>query len=124
LDAGDENSYFWLGVVFLIAFAPSCSILLGLLRSFRECWFRPLETVECLLLTVPVWTWLALVAYSIEFPFVSVIKAFFFLFLIPVLGVHLARGRLLIYGCFRVAGWLHDIALLTVCGISIHLYWL
>ena len=122
LTAGDEQDYFWLGVVLLLAFAPSCAIFLGLLRSLRVCWRRPFGNSDLLLLAIPLWTMLALVSYSIELPFVSVIKAFFFLFLVPVLALHLAQGRLLIYRFYRPVGWVHDTAFLSVCGISVWLY--
>jgi hypothetical protein len=65
---------------------------------------------------------LALVSFSIELPFVSVIKAFFFLFLVPVLAVYLVQGRLLFYRFHQVLGAVHDTAFLMVCGISMWLY--
>ena len=122
LDAGDDRAYFWLGVVLLLAIAPSCAILLGLIRSLVSCWRRPLGNRDLLLLAVPIWTFLALVSYSIQLPFVSVIKAFFFLFLVPSLAVFLSEGRLLIYRTLRLVGVMHDVAFFLVCGTSIWLY--
>ena len=122
LDAGDETAFFLLSLLLLLAFPASGAILLGLLRSLRSCWKRPWGNPDLLMLSVPVWTLLALIFFSIELPFVSVIKAFFFLFLTPVLAFHFVRGRVLFYRFFRPLGWFHDSSFLLVCGISLWLY--
>jgi len=123
LEAGDSQAYFWLSVALLLAFPATCAIGLGLFLSLRVCWRRAFgKGRDLIFLVIPVWTFLALVSYSIELPFVSVIKAFFYLSLVPLLAVHLVRGRLLIYDLLRPLGWVHDGSLLAVCVISVWLY--
>jgi hypothetical protein len=117
----EERPFFWLSALLVLAFPPTCAMILGLLKSVKHSWLQPTGST-LLLLALPVWTSFALVSFSIELPFVSVIKAFFFLFLVPVLAVHLVQGRLLFYRFFQPLGWMHDASFLCVCGISLWLY--
>ena len=120
--AGDERTYFWVGIVYVVAILPTLSILLGLLLSVISTIRRPANNSSLLLSAVSLWTWQALILYSMELPFSSTIKAFYFLSLIPILSVYLIQGRQ------RLGEWMPssriplDISLIVLSVLGIYLY--
>ncbi|MFQ5739381.1 MAG: ArnT family glycosyltransferase [Acidobacteriota bacterium] len=121
LAGGEDPAYFWVSVTLLLATLPAAAMGLGFLRTLGSTWRQP-DSPDFILLVVPVWTWLAIIEFSLEVPFASTVKAFFFLSLVPILGVYLARGR----GWLELTSpWLRsalDVSLGLVAALSIWLY--
>ncbi len=91
--AEDTREYFLMGLMLLLAALPTTVMVVGGWRTLMSVWARPAWNGDLLLLAVPVWTWGALIRFTLEIPTYSTVKAWFFLSLVPVLGVYLIRGR-------------------------------
>lgn len=122
IDAGDERAYFWIGVVWLLATLPTQAILIGFAATLISALRRPLNTVDFILLAIPVWTWIWLILFSMELPFASTVKAFFFLSLVPILGVYLIRGREILIEHAYGLRWALDFSVILIAVFSIRLY--
>ena len=122
LPPGDGPSHLAVGVVLLLAALPTASLVGGVLRTVSCVWRNPIGNVNLLLLSVTVWTILAVISFTIEVPFASTVKAHFALSLLPALGVYLVRGRELLADTSPLLRVLHDIALLIITALNVWLY--
>jgi hypothetical protein len=93
LNPGDVRLPVWSALALLLALWPTILIAVGFVESTRRALARPFQSVDFLLVAVPVWSLTALLLFSLEVPFYSTVKAFFVLSLVPIFGVQLARGR-------------------------------
>jgi len=79
-------------IIIYLAFLPSMAILLGFFQSLRSI-FRSWRSNPCLaLVIVSALTIISLLSFTMEVPFYSTIKAFFFLSLLPAIAVFGGKG--------------------------------
>ncbi|MBW2287470.1 MAG: glycosyltransferase family 39 protein [Deltaproteobacteria bacterium] len=122
LNPGDVRLPIWSAFALLLALWPTILIVVGFVESTRRTIARPFQSVDFLLVAVPAWSLTALLLFSLEVPFYSTVKAFFVLSLVPIFGVHLARGRNLVGASsvpVRIAG---DCVLVGLALVNIGLY--
>jgi hypothetical protein len=118
----EENraAFLGMGVAMVLAAFPSALIVLGLGKTVRSA-LRG-EDADILLAVVPIYTWAALISFTMEIPTYSTLKAFFFLSLVPALGVFLARGRAVLSARFRWARWALDVTVLALAAGGAWIY--
>jgi hypothetical protein len=120
----NRHAYFWAGIMLILAALPSAAMAMGFIGSLISVWKRPAWNLDFLLVAVSMWTWGSLISFTMEVPTYSTVKAFFFLSLVPSLGVYLARGRAYLHRHARPARWALDatLILLGVLAVWVHRY--
>jgi hypothetical protein len=120
-DETNTRAYFWQSVMTILGALPTVAILLGLARTGIAAVQRPWSP-DMLLVAVTAMTGLSLVEFTLEVPFFSTVKAPFFLYLVPCLGVYLLRGRQLFDLHLRPARWLLDGVVAILAALAIWVY--
>jgi hypothetical protein len=110
-------------IVIWLALLPTVAILLGFCQSFKSVFKSPQNNPYFVLIMTSLLTILSLILFTIEVPFASTIKAFFYISLLPSISVFAGKG--LYTMCknlkkFRFVIYLHIVAL--YCFIVI-LFW-
>jgi len=118
----NTHGYFWAGVTLILAALPTAAMALGFGSTLASAWRRPARNPDTLLAAVAVWTWGSLILFTMEIPTYSTVKAFFFLSLVPILGVFLARGRQTLARYAPVSRWALDGSLVALAAISVVIY--
>jgi Dolichyl-phosphate-mannose-protein mannosyltransferase len=117
-----SHEYFWVSIVFILAAFPVLAIVVGFFRTGTSAVRNPSFNPDLFLLIVPVWMWAALILFSLKIPASSSVKAFYFISLIPALGLFLIRGRELLAVSFPVGRKLLDAILILLCVLNIWIY--
>ena len=92
LNLGDEQTNLYGSIIIYLALLPSVSILLGFCQSLRSV----LKSARCnyslALVMVCTLTLVSLISFTMEVPFFSTIKAFFYVSLLPCIAVFAGKG--------------------------------
>jgi hypothetical protein len=118
----DTRAYFWLSVLVVVAFLPTMAIAVGFARSLVSVYRKPVGNPDSALAAMTVWTFGSLISFTLEIPTYSTVKAFFFLSLVPVMGVFLLRGRAFFDRYAKVGRWFLDASLVVVVALEIALF--
>lgn len=118
----NTHAYFWMEVLLVVAFLPTCTLVLGFVRSFFSVVRKPVDNPEWIPVAMTVWTIGSLISFTMEIPTYSTVKAFFFLSLVPAMGVFLVRGREFLDRYARWGRWVLDGSLLSVVVLEIALF--
>ena len=122
LSSGDPNVYFVVVIQLLIAVLPSLALFFGFLATLRSVWDEPTGNINLLFISFSLWLLQSLIFFSLELPFGSTIKAFFFLSLIPAFSIYLVRGRDIFSRQSRFLTIALDLSLLALAGLSTLMY--
>jgi 4-amino-4-deoxy-L-arabinose transferase-like glycosyltransferase len=122
LNVSDPNVYSWIVIQLLFALLPSFVILLGFFATVQSVWREPPGNADILLVGFSVWLWQSLIVFTLDLPFGSTIKAFFFLSMVPVFAIYLIRGRDILNQRFHLFSYILDINLMLLGCISALLY--
>jgi hypothetical protein len=122
LNVSDRNVYSWIVIQLLFALLPSFVILLGFFATVQSVWREPPGNADILLVGFSVWLWQSLIVFTLDLPFGSTIKAFFFLSMVPVFAIYLIRGRDILNQRFHLFSYILDINLMLLGCISALLY--
>lgn len=109
---GDDRGFFWMSILLLLGVAPTAATLLGLGKIARRALSSPSNLTALAITMVIVTTWWSLLLFALRVPTYSSIKAFYWLSLVPSLGVCLATGRATIA---RRTPWACKLLDTTVC---------
>ena len=92
LKLDDERTNLYGNIIICLALLPSVAILLGFYQSFRSA----LKSARCnhnlALVMVSALTLISLLSFTMEVPFFSTIKAFFYLSLLPAIAAFTGKG--------------------------------
>ena len=113
--------WFPMGVLLLFAAPPTAAIVLGLVATLAAAFRDPARSRDVVLAAIPIWTWASLISFTMEVPMFSTVKAFFFLSIVPILGVYLARGRRLL-DRWRIARLVLDGSIVASSILSIWVF--
>src|ERR1051326_489062 len=122
LNVSNPNVYVWEVIQLLFALLPSFAILFGFFATVQSVWRTPPGNADLLLVGFSVWLWQSLISFTLELPFGSAIKAFFFLSLVPVFAIYLIRGRDILNRRFHFLTHVLDVNLVVLACISALLY--
>ena len=92
LKLGDEKTNLYGGIIIYLALLPSVAILLGFYQSLRSALRSAGCNPDLALVMASVLTVVSLISFTMEVPFFSTIKAFFFLSLLPAIAVFAGKG--------------------------------
>lgn len=122
LEEGNIRGFFLAGVMLILAAFPSAAIAVGLGRTIVSALRRPALNEDFFILAVSIWTWISLVSFTMRIPTYSALKAIYFLSLVPILGVYLARGREFYHVRLRWARWVLDGTIILLCVLAVWIY--
>lgn len=92
LNLGDEKANLYGSIIIYLALLPGVSVLLGFYQSLKSV----LKSARCnpnlALVMVSALTVFSVISFTMEIPFFSTIKAFFFLSLLPTMAVFAGKG--------------------------------
>ncbi|MFC1714717.1 ArnT family glycosyltransferase [Candidatus Poribacteria bacterium] len=92
LKTNDDQANLYGSIIIYLALLPSVSILLGFCQSLRSAFKSARCNPNFALIMVFVLTFISLLSFTMEVPFFSTIKAFFYLSLLPVIAVFAGKG--------------------------------
>ncbi len=92
LNIGNDKANLYGGIIIYLALLPSMAILLGFYQSLRSTFRSARCNPNLALVMVSVLTFISLFSFTMEIPFFSTIKAFFFLSLMPTIAVFAGKG--------------------------------
>jgi len=92
LKTDNERANLYGSIIIYLALLPSVSILLGFYQSLRSAIKSARCNYNLALVMVSSLTIISLLSFTMEVPFFSTIKAFFFLSLLPAIAVFAGRG--------------------------------
>ena len=93
LRVSDPNVYSWVLIQLLVAVLPSLALLFGFFGTLQSVWDEPASNINLVFVSFSQWLLQSLISFTLELPFGSTIKAFFFLSLTPAFSIYLVRGR-------------------------------
>jgi 4-amino-4-deoxy-L-arabinose transferase-like glycosyltransferase len=118
----DPKIYLWVSIQLMMGIIPTLAVLLGLLATLQSVWREPAGNIDLVFLSCSIWVWESLIAFTLQLPYGSTIKAFFFLSLLPVLAIYLIRGRAIFARQSRLLPIALDIDLFLLACLSVSLY--
>jgi 4-amino-4-deoxy-L-arabinose transferase-like glycosyltransferase len=92
LKLSEERANLYGGIIIYLALLPSVAILLGFCQSLRSAFQSARCNPDLALVMVSVLTMISLISFTMEVPFFSTIKAFFYLSLLPAIAVFAGKG--------------------------------
>ena len=122
LTLSDPNVYSWVVIQLLVAVLPSLALLLGFLGTLQSVWDEPAGNINLVLISFSLWLLESLISFTLELPFGSTIKAFFFLSLMPAFSIYLVRGRDIFRRQSRFLTSVLDLNLLALACLSTLMY--
>ena len=123
LNLGDEKANLYGSVIIYLALLPSVAILLGFYQSLRSIFSSARCNPNLALVMVSILTIISLISFTMEVPFFSTIKAFFYLSLLPPIAVFAGKG---LYTMCRNLGKFRFIVyanLIVLYLLIINLFW-
>ena len=123
LNINDEKTNLHGNIIIILALLPSIAILLGFYQSLKSVLKSAKNNPNLALIMVSVLTIISLISFSMEVPFFSTIKAFFFLSLLPAMAVFAGQGLYTMcknIGKFRFIIYINLIVLYL---LIINLFW-
>jgi 4-amino-4-deoxy-L-arabinose transferase-like glycosyltransferase len=123
LNIGDDEANLYGSIIIYLALLPSVSILLGFYQSLKSAFKSARSNPDFALIMVSVLTVISLISFTMEIPFFSTIKAFFFLSLLPVMSVFAGKG---LYTMSRKLGkfrFIIYVNLIIMYILIINLFW-
>lgn len=110
-------------VVIYLAFLPTVAILLGFFQSLKKIFRSWRSDPDLALVIVSALTIISLLSFTMEVPFYSTIKAFFFLSLLPTIAVFGGKG--LYTMCQNLRRWRYFVYcnLIVLYLLIIDLFW-
>jgi len=92
LNLGDEKTNLHGSIIIYLALLPSVAILLGFYQSLRSIFKSAKSNPNLALVMVSALTIISLISFTMEVPFYSTIKAFFYLSILPPIAVFAGNG--------------------------------
>jgi len=92
LNLNDEQTNLYGSIIIYLALLPSAAILLGFYQSLKSIFKSPKDNPNLALVMVSILTIISLISFTMEVPFYSTIKAFFYLSLLPPIAVFAGKG--------------------------------
>jgi hypothetical protein len=92
LNLGDEHANLYGSIIIYLALLPSVAILLGFYQSLKSIFKSAKCNPNLALVMVSTLTIISLISFTMEVPFYSTIKAFFYISLLPPIAVFAGRG--------------------------------
>ncbi len=92
LKRDDEQANLYGSIIIYLALLPGVSILLGLYQSLRSVFKSARCNPDLALVMVSALTFISLLSFTMEVPFFSTIKAFFYISLLPAIAVFAGKG--------------------------------
>jgi hypothetical protein len=92
LNLSDEQANLYGSIIIYLALLPSVAILLGFYQSLESAFRSARCNPYLALVMVSVLTIISLISFTMEVPFFSTIKAFFYLSLLPAIAVFAGKG--------------------------------
>jgi len=123
LKLSEERVNLYGGIIIFLALLPSAAILLGFCQSLRSAFQSARCNPDLALVMVSALTMLSLISFTMEVPFFSTIKAFFYLSLLPAIAVFAGKG---LYTMVRDLGKFRFILyanLIILYLLIINLFW-
>lgn len=120
--ADNDHAYFWTSIMIILAALPSAAMGAGLIKTFFGIMRRPVLNPDLLILAVSIWTWESVIFFTTKVPIHSALKAFYWLSLVPCLGVYLLRGREELQRRLPIARWILDVSILLLAVLGFWLY--
>ena len=123
LNLGVDKANLYGGIIIYLALLPSVAILLGFYQSLKSIFKSARCNPDLALVMVSVFTFISLFSFTMEIPFFSTIKAFFFLSLLPTIAVFVGQG---LYAMSRNLGKFRFIIYLNLIVLYIfiaNLFW-
>ena len=111
-----------MGVTIFVAALPTLAIVMGMAQTLVSALRRPAMNRDVIMITSSLWTLGALVLFTMEVPTHSVIKAFYFMFLVPTLGLALVRGRELLRRQLPWSRVLLDVTVVLLVAMAVWIY--
>jgi hypothetical protein len=123
LDPFDDKTHLWGGWILWLALLPSVAVLVGLFRTLHFLLTREWDHPYLILTLISFFIFVAVVSFTMEVPFDVTIKAYFFLSLIPALGVFAGLGLESLCKQLGKLRWLlyGNLAILFV--LILYVYW-
>lgn len=118
----DNPAFGWMGVTIFVAALPTMAMVMGMAQTLVSALRRPAMNRDVIMITASLWTLGALLLYTMEVPTHSVIKAFYFMFLVPTLGLALARGREMLRRQLPWSRVLLDITVVLLVAMAVWVY--
>jgi len=118
----NAHAYFWQSVLLIVAWLPTVAVAVGFVRTLGSVWRKPVGNADFVLAAMTVWTFGSLLSFTMEIPTYSTVKAFFFLSLVPAMGVYLLRGREWIARYTRWGRWALDGSLVATALLAAMLF--
>ena len=118
----DNPAFGWMGVTIFVAALPTMAMLMGMAQTLVSALRRPAMNRDVIMITASLWTLGALLLYTMEVPTHSVIKAFYFMFLVPTFGLALARGREMLRRQLPWSRVLLDITVVLLVAMAVWVY--
>lgn len=123
LNLGDEKANLYGNIIIYLALLPSVAILVGFYQSLRLIFKSTRCNSNLALVMVSTLTITSLISFTMEVPFYSTIKAFFYLSLLPPIAVFAGKG---LYTMCRNLGKFRFIVyanLIVLYLLIINLFW-
>lgn len=118
---GDELAGRLMRWTLFLALLPTVAMSIGLIRCARAAWEGDLRRTAILLLSALTFT--SVLYFTMEVPFFSTIKAFFFLSLLPVLALWAAEGFDVMMRGSGHLRWIVHVVLIAIPILSFAAYW-
>jgi hypothetical protein len=118
----DNPAFGWMGVTIFVAALPTLAIVMGMAQTLVSALRRPAMNRDVIMITSSLWTLGALVLFTMEVPTQSVIKAFYFMFLVPTLGLALVRGREMLRRQLPWSRVLLDVTVVLLVAMAVWIY--
>jgi len=123
LNLGDDKANFHGSIIIYLALLPSMAILLGFYQSLKSIFRSARCNPDLAIIFVSIFTFISLYSFTMEIPFFSTIKAFFFVSLLPTIAVFAGKGLYSMsrnLGKFRFVIYINLVALYV---FIINLFW-
>jgi len=123
LKLSEERASLCGSIIIYLALLPSVAILLGFCQSLRSIFRSARCNTNLALIMVSALTVISLISFTMEVPFFSTIKAFFFLSILPAIAVFAGKG---LYTMVRNLGRFRFILyanLIILYLLIINLFW-
>jgi len=123
LNLGDEKTNLYGSIIIYFALLPSIAILLGFYQSLKSIFKSTRCNSNLALVMVSVLTFISLISFTMEIPFFSTIKAFFFLSLLPTMAVFAGKGLYTMSRNIRKFNFIIYVNLIILYLLIANLFW-